>query len=135
MKEVFKVSVFVIIGIIIISSLVVLKFWKINNDYNDKVKNVAFVDIVLEEDIPNIDSVKIDICDSSYFYLIEQIKDTILDKLFISDRFFPCEVTFTYYFPENRIKKLNVDSFNCAGCSGTNRYELYKDSVNYIYLP
>ncbi len=102
-------------------------------NYEARMRKVTHVDIYLAEPVKDLASIEFTICDSIYQYSLTQINDTICENVAISNRRFPCFVELKYQFVNGEISTHKVDSFNCAGCSGSNSYVLANDSVTYQY--
>lgn len=124
------VGISLIIGIFFIASL----YFK-HKEYENKVRKIAHIDIYQTESIVNLKMIEFKICDSIYLFNYNEIKDTICENLAISDKEFPCKVKMKYIFNNGTTKQMNIEEFNCAGCSGTNTYKLFNGKVEYEYHP
>jgi len=122
--------VLVIIGLIYFSSLT-LEYQKCQND----TSKIAHVDIFFDEKLDDLEKIEFVLCDSIYEFFKLEINDTVCQNLAISNKYFPCKASIRYFFKNNTIKTMLVDSFDCAGCSGSNSYKLKKEFVEYNYNP
>ncbi|GAA5023907.1 hypothetical protein GCM10011506_07080 [Marivirga lumbricoides] len=129
MKIFLKLLLFAILILIAIFEVYI---WNVRN-YETQMSKVTHVDIYLSEPITNLEFIELIICDSIYQYSLKQIQDTICENIAISNRQFPCFVELEYQFTNGGTTRLKVDSFNCAGCSGSNSYALSTDEVTYSY--
>ncbi|WP_028980426.1 hypothetical protein [Sporocytophaga myxococcoides] len=131
MKKILKI--FVILFIITILGLGgILMIYKNERDKTFP-KNVTHCMIYMDGKIDSLRSIEFIICDSSYSYTVNELKDTISDNFGISDESFPCPVHFKYYYHSGTKRIIKTDSFNLEGWSGANIYMLKKDSVFYKY--
>lgn len=128
-KIIVIISVLIALTFILYFTPLTLKYVK----YKSDMQKIAHIDIWLKHPIKNLESIEFKICDSIYSYSNSQLHDTICENVAISSKVFPCNVQISYFFKNNSIKILQVDSFNCAGCSGSNSYILLDDSVEYLY--
>ena len=135
MKRILK-HILIGIGLIIIFGIFYLaNLYSEKVEYNERVRKIAYVNIYQEKSILGLEKIEFKICDSIYRYRIAEIKDTISGNLAISDKIFPCSVQITYEFKNGNKKRYEVEDFNCSGCSGTNRYILKENGVEYQYRP
>ena len=103
--------------------------------YKKDARKVVLIEIYQEEAISELEEIVFSICDSTYSFGVNEIRDTIFDNYLISDKRFLCAVHVLYKFNNGSEVHHEVDSFNCSGCSGINRYILTESSIEYEYLP
>lgn len=103
--------------------------------YHKELKKVTHIDITIAENINSLEKIDFFICERTYTYNKAELLDTICENVGISDKHFPCAVKIKYYLKNGEEKLFKTDSFNCAGCSGSNSYSLFDDSVEYLYTP
>ena len=135
MKYYLKIITAIIIFLILCTAATGYILWYERECRYRYKENIADVYILFGDSITNLEKVELKVCDSIFTYKSYEIKDTLSDRLYISDKKYPCEVKFKYYFTDNSFHIIKTDSLNSIGCSGTNRYILYRNSVEYDYLP
>ena len=123
-----------IIGIAMLSMLK-LSLDREYRQFETEQRQVTNLNIYLNEPIEDLSIVTLIICDSIYTFEHHEVKDTIFDKFAIADRTFPCAIEMKYQYLDGTSTLHALDSFNCAGCSGTHHYGLSRDSVSYVYHP
>lgn len=127
-------SFFLLVGVITVIGVILLfTVLREETKYQERVRKITHVSICLKEQMDNIKGVRLIMCDSIVYYPIEVIQDTVSENVAISDHKFPCAVSFGYDYLEGSQKTIQVDSFDCAGCSGYSFYELYADSIISTY--
>jgi hypothetical protein len=134
-RKYFKVFGWILFTIVAFTGLLYLSFIKKTHDYEERVSKIISVNIQLSDDIESLEKIEFLICDSVYFFTFEHLKDTVFENLEISNSHFPCDIHVTYHLLNGVKNKFTTERFNCSGCSGTNSYYLFKDSVQYIYHP
>lgn len=130
-----KKVLIVILALIIAVFLFFLSIYYKEKDYENKMRKVTHIDIYFGNNIEKLNKIKLTICDSIYYYSRNEILDTICENISISDRKFPCSVDIKYFFRNGLNREIQIDSFDCAGCSGINIYRLFDNKVEYIYHP
>ena len=127
-----------ITGVILGLAILIILIWLAKGvseytKYNQDMSKVTHIELHLNEDIEDLKTVDIIICDSVHTYTVQQIKDTVSENVSISNGRFPCIAEFTYHFANDIQMIYKVDSFNCTGCSGTNSYSLGQNNIVYTY--
>lgn len=121
--------------VITIGLLCFINLYFEKREYDKKVNKLALVYIYQKDSIDKLKEIDFKICDSIYNFNLKEIKDTIFKNLALSNKSFPCSVNVIYTFNNGNKKEHLVEEFNCAGCSGINRYVLTKEGVEYQYRP
>ncbi len=135
MKHLIQIIGLISMALILIIAIMIVKYMNMRKEFSEEISKTAFINIIQKVKIEGLKQVEINFCDTSYIFSQQQIYDTVNEKFNTDGKFMPCNVVFKYVFKDKNIKKIDTDSFNCFGCSGTSYYQLYADSVVYNYLP
>lgn len=120
---------------ILLVSILFFTYFKISTEYEEQASQKMAIVIYLGEHIEKLQQIKLTACDSTYVYDTPALRDTIWDDIAINNQTFPCPVEISYLLKDHSTKHIQVDSFNCGGCSGSNFYQLTSDEVLYYYHP
>lgn len=104
------------------------------HSYHNKMNKIATVCITQSEEIEGLNGINLKICDSTYVYQIQEIKDTIIKNLGISDQKNPCFISIIYLYNDKQ-KEFFLEDSVCLGCSGVNEFFLKKDEIAFKYHP
>lgn len=102
--------------------------------HENREKQVATVSLRLGEQLPSVKEVGISISEDFEKYSMTEIKDTLVDNVFVEEG--NPQVRIRYYYKNGSFLELKaLDRFVNQGLSGTNRFQLFQDSIYYDYLP
>jgi len=135
MKRIFKVFTFIGAIAFVAGAIFLAILFFTAREQRDQMNSAIHVCIELKEDIPNLKTAELHMCDKVNAFTLQALKDTVSENIGVPYKEFPCKTRFRYIFQDNSSKEIPIEDFDCAGCSGTHVYTLSMDSVTYTYMP
>jgi len=135
MKRIFKILTFIGAIAFIAGAIFLAILFLTAREQRDQLNSTIHVVIELKGDIPDLKTTELHMCDEVNTFVLQALKDTVSENIGVLYKEFPCKTFFQYVYADGTSKKIPVEDFNCAGCSGTHVYTLSSDSITYTYMP